>query len=55
MSLSERKMEVLNAIEDFLESLVGEEYYLSASSCRDGDYEIDIVIPKEAFCVKESK
>lgn len=53
-NLSERKMETLEAIEDFLESLVGPEYYLSASSGRDGTYEITIAIPREAFCIKDN-
>lgn len=54
-NLSERKMEVLEAVEDFVESLVGPEFFLSATSDRDGSYEITIAIPKESFCVKEKE
>jgi len=51
--LSDRKMEVLDAIDDFVEGLVGPEFFMSAESGRDGTYEITIAIPREAFCIKE--
>lgn len=54
-NLSERKMEVFEAVEDFVESLVGEEYFMSAESGRDGTYEITIAIPREAFCIKDEE
>ena len=54
-NLSERKMEVLNAIDDFIEGLVGPEFFMSATSDRDGTYEITIAIPKESFCVKDEE
>ena len=52
--LSERKMETLEAIDDFVESLVGPEFFMSAESGRDGTYEITIAIPREAFCIKDN-
>jgi len=53
--LSERKMETLEAIDDFVESLVGPEFFMSAESGRDGTYEITITIPREAFCIKDEE
>ncbi len=53
--LSERKMEVFDVIDNFIESLVGSEFSSFASSDSDGDYKIIITIPKEAFCMKDGR
>lgn len=54
-TLTKRKIDFVNTIEDFLLGLAGPEFFMSCKTDEHGTFEIKLAFPKECICIKDDE